>query len=360
MIDFCLHPNVYTTGQLSGLRSMLERIWVRDHHPGDGVFYIISGFANFNGGARFYKTFQEHTERGGKIIAYLGGSTSQKLTSKQAVEALLTCGVEVNLVNRKRLLHAKCYGAVTSKGQALIVTSGNFTGPGMSQNVEASVLLRQDSLINTNFSWDDLITDLQSQSWLYYRPSLLQLDEPSWLLLYDEAPGLVALDETEAVTLILILGHADTVRIQASPGTKEALGTQYFWLSKDSFDFFPPLTIRNQRGYKGTLSTLISLRYVDLALTDHATRVTFEAENNLDFRLGTGRLRSTRLAKPGDLACISRIGEEKYELRVIQQDTPHYVPLLRYAVNFIGHQGKRYGYVDNSQFETLTSFKLGV
>ena len=55
MIEFTLHPNIYSTGTHKGLRSMLEETWVRTHKPGDGTFYIISGFANFNGGVRFYR-----------------------------------------------------------------------------------------------------------------------------------------------------------------------------------------------------------------------------------------------------------------------------------------------------------------
>lgn len=353
MIEFTLHPHIYRTGNSIGLRHLLEKTWVRHHQPGDGTFYIISGFANFNGGARFYRTFRQHTEQGGRVVAYLGGSTSQRLSSKQAVTALLECGAEVHIINRKRLLHAKCYGAATSQGEQLIVTSGNFTGPGMVQNVESSVWLSDPLLQQSKFSWQELISQLNSQNWARYQLTMSDKANPGWQLLYDETPGQVLLDESETVTLILILGHADTVRIQASADSKASLGSQYFWLSKDSYDFFPPLTIRNQRGIKGTLSALITLHYVDLGLTDTACRVTFEAENNLDFRLGTGKLRYSQLCRVGDLACISRVQEDKYDLRLIRQDSSYYGRLLPYAVHFIGHQGKRYGYIDNAQFASL-------
>lgn len=358
MIEFTLHPNIYATGQSAGLRHMLEKTWVRNHQPGDGTFYIISGFANFNGGARFYRTFREHTEQGGRLVAYLGGSTSQRLTSKQVVDALLDCGAEIHIINRKRLLHAKCYGAATSQGEQLIVTSGNFTGPGMAQNVEAAVWLDDPVLRQGNFSWPQLVEQMNKQNWARYQLAGNDPANPGWQLLYDETPGQVVLDESETVTLILILGHADTARIQAAPGAKAALGSQYFWLSKDSYDFFPPLTIRNQRGIKGTLSALVTLRYIDLGITDTACRVTFEAENNLDFRLGTGKLRNSQLCRPGDLACISRVAEDRYELRIISQTSPDYSLLLPYAIHFIGHQGKRYGYIDNGQFAAILGIKL--
>lgn len=358
-MKFSIHPNVYAThDKFAGLRSMLEDIWVRSHTPGDGTLYIISGFANFNGGARFYRSFKEHTEAGGRIVAFLGGSTSQRLSSKNVVEALLDCNAEVTLVNRKRLLHAKCYRKVTSQGQSLVVTSGNFTGPGMAQNVEASISIGDAEVTNSGFNWPDVASKLQDQSWLTYHPSLNDLSDPAWTLLYDETPSGLRIDETEELTLLVTLGHADTARIQAAPGTNAGKGSQYFWISKDSFDFFPPLTIRNERGIKGTLSALITMHYPQLETVDTKCRVTFEAENNLDFRLGTGRLRYTGIAAPGDLACISRIGEDVYELRIIGQDSSNYDDLRRYATSYIGHQGKQYGYIDNPVFERITGVRL--
>jgi len=357
-MQFSLHPNVYSTGQLRGLRAMLENVWVRDHEPGDGVFYLVSGFANFNGGARFYRTFREHVDAGGQIKVFLGGSPSQRLSSKQVVEALLESGAEVTVINRKRLLHAKCYGAVTSHRTSLVVTSGNFTGPGMSQNLETSVLLENEMLTNNNFSWDALVSQMEAQNWLSYPMQASAMTGPGWRLLYDEIVGAPQLDLSEQVTAVVVLGHADTARIQADPGSRQGLGSQYFWLSKDMFDFFPPLTIRNMRGIKGTLSTMVTLHYMDLGVTKEE-RVTFEAENNLDFRLGTGELRYTKLADRGDVACITRIAEAEYELRILKPSNPYFDQLSPYATTFIGHQGKRYGFIDNEDFEDLTNIRPG-
>jgi len=359
MIEFGLHPNIYATGKLRGLRSMLEEVWIRSHKPGNGTLYILAGFANYNGGARFYKTFKEHTEQGGKVVAFLGGSTSQRTTSRQVVEALLDCGAEVNITNRKSLMHAKCYGLKTNKGEKLIVTSGNFTGPGMAQNVEAALLLGTESTAQIGFSWNELVDGMLRQNWITHKPKVLDSKQPVWELLYDETPGVLVIDQSEKSTMIVKLGHADTARIIARPGTSASKGTQYFWLSKDCFDFFPPLTIRNQRGYKGTLSALVTLHYVDIGKTDDECRVTFEAENNLDFRLGTGLLRNKKLAKKDDLACISRVGEAEYELRIVSKESKNYENLLAFAVNFIGHQGKQYGFIENQQFEDITNVRLG-
>lgn len=117
------------------------------------------------------------------------------------------------------------------------------------------------------------------------------------------------------------------------------------------------MTIRNKRGLKGTLSTKISLEYVDLAVT-REERVTFEAENNLDFRLGTGALRYTKVAEEGDLACITRLSDTKFQLRFVRSADPKFATLDKLAVSFVGHQGKRYGFVPNDEFGTLMGITL--
>lgn len=353
-MQFAVHPSVYSTDKSSrGLLNMLEQVWVRNKTPGDGTFFIISGFANYNGGVRFYNVFKEHTSKGGDCIVILGGSNSQNLSSQQVVEELLSVGCRVFLINRKRILHAKCYGSDTSHGESLIVSSGNFTGPGMSQNIEASVLIEGEPLRASNFSWREFFSNIRSQNWDIYEPSLEHREDPAWRLLYDEVGGAIKLPEEQEITLLITLSHSDTARIQADYGEPASLGSQYFWLSKDSYDFFPPLTIRNKRGYKATYSTLINMNYLDIEVIDNECRVTFEAENNLDFRLGTGKLRYTKIAAEGDLAAISRLGERDYTLKIIARTDPSYTGLLRYAINFIGHEGKRYGYISNLDYSRI-------
>ena len=359
MNELTLHPNVYATGHSMGLVNILERVWVREHTPGDGTMFVVSGFGNYNGGVRFFETFKEHKARGGNVVAVFAGSTSARLTSKQVVKEMLGCGADVHIINRKRLLHAKCYGTQSARGDSLVVTSGNFTGPGMSQNVEMSVLLDQSSTADMNFSWEGMLRNMLAQRWAFYRPTLMDLEAPAWQLLYDEQAADIVLNDTDEVTMVLRLSHSDTARLNAAKGTTAAKGTQYFWLSKDCYDFFPPLTIRNARGHKATYSCLVSLNYVDLGIVDDACRVTFEAENNLDFRFGTGPLRYSRLAGAGDLAAISRVGERRYELRLYRQGSAEHNALLPYAVNFIGHQGKQYGYMANAEFTATTGVAVG-
>lgn len=353
-MQFAVHPNVYFTDPSSkGLLNMLEKSWVRGKTPGKGVFYIISGFSNFNGGIRFYDVFENHIRAGGECIVIIGGSTSQRLSSQQVVEKLLEVGCKVYLVNRKRLLHSKCYGHSYGDSQSLIVSSGNFTGPGMAHNIEASLMIEDEDVTRAGFQWNNLIANFFKQKWDIYEPDLVDRSSPAWKLLYDEIGGRIVIEDEQEITLLVTLSHADTARIQADPGNNAGKGTQYFWLSKDSYDFFPALTIRNKRGRKATYSALINMNYIDLGITDDKCRVTFEAENNLDFRLGTGKLRYTKIAEEGDLAAITRIGENDYELRIIKKGTDDFINLEPHAINFIGHQGKKFGYLANSEFMKL-------
>lgn len=350
-MEFLLQPGVYYTGESFTLLKLLDDMWIKTHTEGVGTIYIISGFANYNGGVRFYPYFTRHIQSGGKVIAYIGGSTSQRLSSLQVAEALLQCGAEVNVANRKRLLHAKCYGYKTPDAEELVVTSGNFTGPGMSQNAEAAIRIETDYVREMNFSWTEFVESIATQKWDIHQISVDDIDNktnPGWTLLYDEVHGSSKIDESQELTMVITLSHSDTARIQAEPGSKAGLGTQYFWLSKGTFDFFPALTEKNTRGVKNTYSCIINMKYVDLGITQEE-RVTFEADNNLDFRLGTRAFRYTKKAKENDLALITRLSEYDYELRIIPKESNAYSRLLAYATSFIGNDGKRFGYISNSE-----------
>jgi hypothetical protein len=100
------------------------------------------------------------------------------------------------------------------------------------------------------------------------------------------------------------------------------------------------------------------MHYLDINRIEES-RVTFEAENNMDFRLGTGPLRYAKLAREGDLAAITRYGEHRYELRIFPAGTRHYAELSSYAINFIGHKGKMYGFLPNNEFQEVIGQRVG-
>ena len=205
------------------------------------------------------------------------------------------------------------------------------------------------------FEFDKSISE---QKWDIHQLSaadVVEKKDPAWTLLYDEVHGTTKIDESQEVTMVITLSHSDTARIQAEPRSKAGLGTQYFWLSKGTFDFFPALTEKNNRGVKNTYSCTINMNYVDLCLEQEA-RVTFEADNNLDFRLGTGAFRYTKKAKENDLAVITRLSEYDYEMRIIPSESRLYPQLLAYAASYIGNYEKRFGYIANTDlFRLLNS-----
>lgn len=372
MSTFVLQDSLYSTGAAKGIMALLEGMWLGEDNPNHAI-HIVSCFGTFNGGVRFYPAFQKFIEAGGELNAIFAGSYRQNLTSKQLAGELLDLGANVSVADsRNRLFHTKTYGASSELGDRLIVSSANFTGRGLSGNVESSVFLDVDLTENIGFSWSDYHRDIRTKLPLLHRLPEDRNSDP-WNLLYDETNAYASRGETggilqppdtepdyELKTMIIVLSHADTARINASRGTNAAKGTQYFWLSKDCYDFFPPLTIINERGIKRTFSCEINLRFVDIDNAFQTVRVTFEAENNLDFRLGTGPLRFTGVASDGDIAAISRLGSNDYELRIFRAGTTGFGSLSPYAAIPIGHQGKRFGYLSNSLYQQLVGIELQV
>ena len=240
-------------------------------------------------------------------------------------------------------------GLYCADGQMIVVTSGNFTGPGMSQNVEMALLLDRPTTKSLAFSWEEMVKSMLAQKWDFYRPDLANTGSPAWQLLYDEEAADIKLDDTDEVTMILKLSHADTVRIMADLGTDAGRGSQYFWLKQRIFRFSSPSYHPKSSRLQNDLFLPVDVDFIDVGKVQQV-RATFEAENNLDFRLGTGPLRHTKLAAKDDISAITRVGEDKYELRLYRAGAALYETLAPYAVTFIGHQGKKYGFLPNTEF----------
>jgi len=358
MNEFVLQPGLYSTGGSQTLFDVLNAVWPKGGDPIAETYYLVSGFGSFNGGVSFFERLRAHVDAGGRVRAIFAGSRSTNVTSLQLVEALLDCGAEVHIVNRRYLMHSKLYGKTfTGGGQQLVVTSGNFTGPGIARNIESLVSLDEHLTAAVGFEWDLAFDSMLNADLDVFTLNDAQADDPRWTLLYDESKRSSRKpapedDEDVFESLIMTLSHSDTARIMAAPGTDAARGTQYFWLSKDSYAFFPPLTIRSARGHKATYSCLIDVTFTDLGVTS-SQRVTYEAENNLDFRLGTASLRGTKIAQKDDMVVLSRRGEASYDLQIVKAGTPEYFALGVHATAFIGAQGKRYGFALNSVVDKI-------
>lgn len=359
--QFLLQPNLYRTGEAEDLFGVLDGLWGegRSRDSQDGAYFLVSGFATHNGGVRFFERFRHHIEDGGTVQAVFGGSRSSNMTSRQLVDALVGCGASVHIVNRRYMMHSKLYGKRSASGEErLVVTSGNFSAPGLRRNIESLISLSESSTTALGFDWSSLLGGLLSETVQVFAASEAEDDDPRWALLYDEEnrgrrrAAVEDQDSDVLESLIITLSHADTVRVSAAPGTKAAKGSQYFWLSKDCFDFFPALTIRNTKGSKATYSTMVDVSFADID-REESVRVTFEAENNLDFRLGTGPLRGTKVAKQGDIAVLSRRDERRYDLKIVPSGTPAFSALSAHALIRVGAQDKRYGYASNSEVDRI-------
>ena len=357
---FTLHPDVYSTdakNKLTNLPDLLDDMWNGEEVKDKDTLIFISGFSNYNGGVRFYDLFEQHIKKGGTVLAYLSASESQRLSSQQVVQELVKRGVNVTLINRKRLVHSKLYGFFSTdndENQGLVISSGNFTGPGMNLNVEASLLLDSSTLTNMNFSWKNVKSQIDKQNWQFYQiKGSYDANKPYNKLLYNELRHSTKnrSSESESEYLITTLSRNDTSRIVG----RVKNGTQYIWLSKNTLGYFPPLLIRNKRGYKKTYSSEFQLSYPQLKISDIKGRVTFEAENNMDFRfLTTHSVYGTKIAYPDDLAVIKRISSKQYEVFFISsKKTKEYTQLNSYATRYVGHRGKRYGFINKKTYEAI-------
>jgi hypothetical protein len=341
---FTLQPSIYMVpmGGGSDLATLLEGMW--DAAPASAILYVASGFVDQNGVLPFVRLFKEHAASGGRIRCFFGGSSSQNMAGRQAVEELLSAGADVSLLNRKKIFHVKMYGVSSDAGQEVVLSSGNFTGNGLALNVESSVAVGSTHLSSSGFSWRIWEERIRS-SFEWYSLSLANRTDPGWRLTYDETHGRLGGQDEESgddisEALVFTLSPIDTQRILSSSYP----GTQYFWLSRYTAGYFPPLLPRSRPTAKRTFSTDIEVDFRDLSVKKQVS-VTFEAYNNLDFRLGTGPLRRSGIAKPGDVVVLDRIGDREYRMKILEQRSAVSQRLLPYLVNFIGHKGKRYGFV---------------
>lgn len=105
-------------------------------------FTCLVAFASYGGVSAFTKYINEGKQRGMKIKVILG--VDQKGTSKEALEEVLNWGVDAQIyhTDSRNIFHPKVYLFENVDIFTLIVGSNNLTVPGLVQNVECSLLIK--------------------------------------------------------------------------------------------------------------------------------------------------------------------------------------------------------------------------
>jgi hypothetical protein len=53
----------------------------------------------------------------------------------------------------------------------------------------------------------------------------------------------------------------------------------------------------------------------------------------------------------GDIAAITRRANAEYDLKIYRQGSEEFKKLEKYLITYIGHRGKKYGYIPNEVYE---------
>lgn len=105
-------------------------------------FTCLVAFASFGGVSALTKYIEEGKARGMKIKVILG--IDQKGTSKEALEEVLSWNVDARIfhTSSRNIFHPKVYLFENRDIFTLIVGSNNLTVPGLVQNIECSLLIK--------------------------------------------------------------------------------------------------------------------------------------------------------------------------------------------------------------------------
>ena len=105
-------------------------------------FTCLVAFASYGGVSALTRFINEGKARGMKIKVILG--VDQKATSKEALEEVLTWNVDARIyhTNSNNIFHPKVYLFENRDIFTLIVGSNNLTVPGLVQNIECSLLIK--------------------------------------------------------------------------------------------------------------------------------------------------------------------------------------------------------------------------
>ena len=105
-------------------------------------FTCLVAFASYGGVSALTRYIKDGKRRGMNIRVILG--IDQKGTSKEALEEVLSWGVDARIyhTDSRNIFHPKVYLFENEDIFTLIVGSNNLTIPGLVQNVECSLLIK--------------------------------------------------------------------------------------------------------------------------------------------------------------------------------------------------------------------------
>lgn len=148
-------------------------------------FTCLVAFASYGGVSALTKYIQEGKQRGMKIRVILG--IDQKGTSKEALEEVLSWGVDARIyhADTRNIFHPKVYLFENEDIFTLIVGSNNLTIPGLVQNVECSLLIKDilSNPVHKDFYnyWKSILTGSDENLYRITRSLIKQLAEKGFL-----------------------------------------------------------------------------------------------------------------------------------------------------------------------------------
>lgn len=161
-------------------------------------FTCLVAFASYGGVSALTRYIKEGKERGMNIKIILG--VDQKGTSKEALDEVISWGVDAKIyhTNSKNIFHPKVYLFENEDIFTLIVGSNNLTVPGLVQNIECSLLIKdiRSNSIHKEFYeyWKSILDGTEENLYTltqelidYLTDENLILSENKRVALYDNA-----------------------------------------------------------------------------------------------------------------------------------------------------------------------------
>ncbi len=149
-------------------------------------FTCLVAFASYGGVSALSRYISEGKRRGMTIKVILG--IDQKGTSKEALEEVLSWGVDARIyhADSRNIFHPKVYLFENKDIFTLIVGSNNLTVPGLVQNVECSLLIKDilSNPVHKDFYhyWKSILSGADANLYRISRKLIDRLDKDGFCL----------------------------------------------------------------------------------------------------------------------------------------------------------------------------------